>query len=115
MKDPFRNRRYVITAIFSLVAVVFVLRLFYLQVIDSSLKYSSENNSRRYVTQYPARGLVLDRNGKTLVFNEASYDLMVTPRLVAAFDTVDFCRILGITPEQTRENLRQARDRKSVV
>ncbi len=109
MKDPFRNRRYVITAIFSLVAVVFVLRLFYLQVIDSSLKYSSENNSRRYVTQYPARGLVLDRNGKTLVFNEASYDLMVTPRLVAAFDTVDFCRILGITPEQTRENLRQAR------
>ncbi|MGE4567558.1 MAG: penicillin-binding transpeptidase domain-containing protein [Bacteroidales bacterium] len=109
MKDPFRNRRYVITAIFSLMALVFVVRLFYLQVIDKSLTYSSENNSRRYVTQYPARGLVLDRNGKTLVFNEASYDLMVTPRMVAPFDTVDFCRILGITPEVARDNLKQAR------
>ena len=109
MQDRNINRYYVVLAIFALTALMFACRLFYLQVVDEELKNSAENNSRRYVTQYPARGLILDRNGIPLVFNEAAYDLMVTPRLVKPFDTLDLCRILDITPEQARTNLRQAR------
>ena len=110
MKDPFKSRCYVIIAIFALIAIVFICRLFQLQVLDDTFKYSSENNSRRYVTQYPARGLILDRNGKTLVYNEASYDLEVIPRLVQPFDTAEFCSILGIDHAQVVAGLKAARN-----
>jgi penicillin-binding protein 2 len=109
MQSPNTNRYYVILIIFSLTVIVFIFRLFYLQVIDEDLKNSADNNSRRYVTQYPARGLILDRKGIPIVFNEAAYDLMVTPRMVRPFDTMDLCGILDISREQVRENFRQAR------
>lgn len=94
--NPFTERKYIIAAIFGIVAVIFLFRLFWMQVIDNSYKLSAENNSRRNVTQYPARGLILDRNGKLIVYNEAAYDLMVTPSQVQTFDTADLCNILEI-------------------
>ena len=89
--------------------IIFLLRLFFLQVIDDSYVHSANNNVLRYVTQYPARGLVYDRNGKLLVYNEAVYDLMVLPALVKEMDTLEFCRLLDISPEGFRERLRKAR------
>jgi len=94
--NPFTERKYVIGAIFGIVGIIFIFRLFWMQVIDSSYKLSAENNSRRNVTQFPARGLILDRNGKLIVFNEAAYDLMVTPSQVHSFDTVELCNILEL-------------------
>jgi len=89
--------------------LVFILRLFYLQVIDDSYKTSAENNSQRRVTQYPARGLILDRYGKEIVTNQAAYDLMVTPVQTGKFDTLELCRILEVPIEQARTSLRAAR------
>lgn len=94
--NNFSNRKYIIGGIFILVVIIFILRLFNLQIVDDTYKQSAENNSQRQVTQYPARGLIYDRNGKLLVYNQAAYDLMVIPRQLSAFDTMGFCNLLGI-------------------
>jgi penicillin-binding protein 2 len=94
--NNYSNRIYVIGGIFILVVLIFIIRLFNLQISDDSYKLSAENNSQRQETQYPARGLIYDRNGKLLVYNQAAYDLMIIPRQVKVFDTTDFCAILGM-------------------
>ncbi|HKR03361.1 MAG TPA: penicillin-binding protein 2 [Bacteroidia bacterium] len=91
------NQRWVILGIFTIVLLIYLMRLFYIQVIEESYKASAENNVLRYVTEYPARGLIYDRKGKLIVYNEAVYDLMVTPKQVKNLDTVEFCTLLGIT------------------
>ncbi|NNF02813.1 MAG: penicillin-binding protein 2, partial [Bacteroidia bacterium] len=73
------DQKFVIMGVFLLVAVIFILRLFYVQVIDDSYKLFSDENVLRKITEYPARGLMYDRNGKLVVYNEASYDLRVVP------------------------------------
>lgn len=108
--NKFSGKQQVITSIILGTCLVFILRLFYLQVVDDSYKSSAENNSQRRVTQYPARGLILDRNRKEIVTNEAAYDLMVTPQLTKKFDTTELCQILGISREQVASNLRAARN-----
>ena len=113
MKFSPRNlakRQYVIIGIFIAVGVVFLIKLFSLQVLDDELKRSADNNVLRYVTQYPARGKVFDRNGELLVYNEAVYDLMVVPGQVSkTIDTVEFCRLLNITKESYVERIVKAR------
>ena len=103
------SRKESVIAIFMVVGVIFLMRLFWLQVIDSSYKNSAKSNVLRYVTQYPARGLVYDRKGKLLVYNEAVYDLMVIPNQVKRMDTLEFCRLLEISPEGFRERFNKAR------
>jgi penicillin-binding protein 2 len=64
----------------------------------------------RYVTQYPARGLIYDRNGKLVVFNQAAYDLMVIPTQIGVMDTALFCNELGITIASFKERIKAARN-----
>ena len=93
-----------------LAGVVFIIKLFYLQVVDSSYKVSADNNSQSHVISYPARGLIYDRNGELLVSNQAAYDIMVEPIVLKAFDTIEFCSILDITKENLIERLDKAKD-----
>src|SRR5450759_394971 len=79
MKDAFINRKYVIIALTVLASLGLIIRLFIIQVVNDSYRLSADNNVLRYVTQYPARGLIYDRNGKIMVNNQAAYDLMVVP------------------------------------
>ena len=103
------NRQYVIIGIFVVIGVVYLLKLFSLQVMDDTLKQSADNNVLRFVTQYPARGKVYDRNGELLVYNEAVYDLMVVPGQVKGIDTTEFCKLLDISLETFRERIQKAR------
>ncbi len=82
-----------------MVGILFVFRLFFLQVIDNKYKLSAENNVLRKITRYPARGLISDRNGELLVYNEAAYDLLVIPNQVKNIDTTELCRLLKIDIE----------------
>ena len=102
------NARIVITGIFTLVIAVYLMRLFFLQVIDDKYKLSASNNVLRYITEYPARGLVYDRHGRLLVYNEAVYDLMVIPRQVKEIDTAAFCALLGITRDSFLSKMAKA-------
>lgn len=103
------GRRYVIAVIFVAVSFIYLMRLFYIQVLNDSYKMSANNNVLRYMTEYPARGLVYDRDGVLLVYNEAAYDLMVTPRQVKQIDTIDFCETIGITKEQFIKKMKQVK------
>ena len=103
------GHRYVILGIFTTVIFIYLMRLFYIQVIDDSYKLSANNNVLRQITEYPARGLVYDRNGKLLVYNEAVYDLMIIPKQVQLFDTLEFCGIIGIPIEDFRKKFNKAR------
>lgn len=103
------DRMYVIMAIVVLIAVTFLGRLFFIQVIDHSYRLSAENNVLRYETQFPARGLIYDRNGDLLVFNEAAYDLMVVPRQAKDVDTTTLCKILDISKQQFIQQMNKAK------
>lgn len=94
--NSFFTRRYVVQAIFIAIALVLLARLFYIQIIDKSYFLSANNNVLRKVIIYPARGVILDRKGKILVQNEPVYDLMVIPREVKPFDTLELCRLISI-------------------
>ncbi len=78
-------------------------KLLYIQVFDDSYKLLAESNSRRKVIAYPSRGLIYDRKGVLLVSNQAVYDVMVTPRELAPFDSTEFCDILGIDQPMLRK------------
>lgn len=106
----FDSRRYVFITFTLILGVVFIVRLFFLQVVDASYKISAENNSQSHVVVYPARGLIYDRNDELLVSNQAAYDIMVVPNNVEAFDTLEFCNVLGITRESLEERLQNAKD-----
>ncbi|MBT8324674.1 MAG: penicillin-binding protein 2 [Winogradskyella sp.] len=90
------------------VGLVFVARLFYLQVYTSESYNLFEDNAIRKVYDYPKRGYVYDRNGKLLVANQPSYDVMFIPREVKPLDTTEFCKLLNITKERFIETYKKA-------
>lgn len=108
MKDPFINRKYIVMALIVLAALILLIRLFTIQVVKDTYRMSADNNVLRYVTQYPARGLIYDRNKKLLVYNQAAYDLMVVPAQVTSIDTSSLCSLLGITQSSFRQRMNEA-------
>ena len=109
-QNKYGSRKYVIQTIFIVVSIIFLIRLFFLQVIDNDYKVSAENNVIRKVTQYPGRGLIYDRNNKLLVYNEACYDLMVVPRQVKNIDTSFLCSLLKIDTAEYNQRLEKAKE-----
>lgn len=107
--DSFANRRHIIRLIIILIGLVYIVRLFILQVVDNTYKQTASNNVLRYVTQFPARGLIYDREGKLLVYNEAAYDLMIVPGQIESFDTAEFCQILDVSKEYVEDGIQRAK------
>jgi len=103
------SQRVVILSVFTAVALIYIIRLFFLQVMDDRYKMSANENVLRRVVDYPSRGLVYDRKGKLLVFNQTVYDLMVIPREVKQMDTTEFCNIIGISIEDFRKKFQKAK------
>ncbi len=94
--NQFFERRYVIGGIFITIILILLARLFYIQIIDDRYALYANKNVIRPVIQYPARGPILDRNGNVLVSNDLVYDITVIPKEVKPFDTLEFCRLIGI-------------------
>ncbi len=109
MKDAFKNRKYLIMAIIVFACFMLLVRLFIIQIVKDTYRLSADNNVLRYVVQYPARGLIYDRNGELIVSNMAAYDLMVIPAQTKDIDTAEFCSLLGITEEMFNKQMRAAR------
>ena len=103
------DRKTVLYFIFFAVVAIYLLRLFYIQVIDDSYKLSANNNVIRPITDYPARGLIYDRKGKLLVYNEPVYDLMIIPKQAKNTDSLELCRLIGISPEEYSDKYRKAK------
>ena len=88
-----------------LLAAVLIIRLAHIQLVDNSYKNTAANNVMKYDMAYPARGLIFDRHGEIIVENQISYDIMVTPRELKAFDTTEFCQIFNIDARQLSNRL----------
>ena len=107
--NQYTDRRYVFAVAIILVGLLFMVRLFHIQVIDKSYEQYALSNAQSVRVIYPARGLIYDRNGEIMVYNKAAYDIMVTPRLLEPFDTTELCEILKISRESAKERLKSAR------
>ena len=109
MANQFSNRSVVVKTIFIVVGVIFIVRLSTIQLFGHKYRDLAERQALRNITQYPARGLIYDRNGDLLVYNEAVYDLMVIPYMTKHNDTAAFCRALGISHEDYDSRIEKAR------
>ena len=92
-------RKLLLPSLIIVAASLLLIRIFYLQVVDDSFKLKSENNAIKVKYDYPERGYIYDRNGRLLVANQASYDIMVIPKDLKNIDTLEFCQLLNITKE----------------
>lgn len=108
------SRRLYIQTGMVLIGVVFLIRLFSIQVLDSSYKLAAESNIVQKIVEYPYRGLMFDRNGKLLVYNNPVYDIMVVPKEVADLDTVRFCKLFDIDKAELSKRLLAARKYSSI-
>ncbi len=89
--------------------LVLIAQLFNLQILSSKYKVTAENNAYIYLTRYPVRGLILDRNNNILVGNKNTYDIQITPIEAKNFDTVALCKIFSIPIEEVREKMQYYR------
>ena len=89
--------------------MIFLIKLFAIQVLDKDYTVRAERNIIQPIVQYPFRGLIYDRNKELIVYNEPVYDLMVVPKDVSIADTTEFCELLGIEKEVFLENMRIAK------
>ena len=96
-------------------AAILIVKLFVIQILNDKYKRDASNNSMVYETIYPTRGIIYDRNGKIIVGNTVSYDILVTPREVQAFDTVQLAASLGVSPDLIREKMAEYRKNRSRI
>lgn len=101
MKDyGLENRRFVIAGVAIVIVAVYVVRLFFLQLMSDDYKKNADSNAFFKKIEYPSRGVISDRNGKLLVYNQPAYDIMVVMREARGhIDTTEFCKALNITKE----------------
>ncbi|WP_339658004.1 penicillin-binding protein 2 [Flavobacterium frigidarium] len=102
-------RKFLLPSLIIIAASLLLIRIFYLQVINDTFKLKSENNAIKIKYDYPERGYIYDRNGKLLVANQASYDIMVIPRELKNIDTLEFCGLLKITKEDYIKKIAKAK------
>ena len=113
MKDySLDNRRKVIGGVAILIVFVYILRLFQLQITSDDYKKSADSNAFLKKIEYPSRGVITDRNGKLLVYNQPAYDIMVVMNEAKDhLDTLELCQSLNITREEFDHRMETIKDR----
>ena len=105
-------RRFVIAGVATFIVIVYIIRLFTLQLMSDDYKKNADSNAFLKKIAYPSRGVIKDRNGKLLVYNQPSYDIMVVMNEAKNhLDTLKFCEALGITREEFDERMEAIKDR----
>lgn len=106
------KRKFVIGGIALTIVLIYLIRLFVLQITTDDYKKNADSNAFLNKIQYPSRGAIYDRNGKLLVFNQPAYDITLVPKEVENLDTLDLCESLGITRAQFLKIMSDMRDRR---
>ena len=106
------RRKNIIIFLIAGVIVVYAIRLVTLQLFSDKYKSYADSNAFYKKIIYPARGVIFDRNGKLMVFNKSSYDVLVTMRDVEDLDTLDFCNTVGITTKEFDSYMKAVKDRR---
>ena len=91
--------------------VIYIIRLFELQVAESKYKENADSNAFLRKTIYPSRGQIFDRKGRLVVYNQPAYDVVVIPREIKdRFDSTEFCNTLQISIEDLRQRFDDMRN-----
>ncbi len=106
------KRKYIIGGFVIAIALIYIVRLFALQIVNTDYKQYAEGNAFLKKTQYPSRGLIYDREGRLIVYNQLAYDVMMIPKEVQEFDTLAFCQAINITKEDFDMRVERMKDRK---
>ncbi len=105
------RRQLVIGGIAIFIVVVYIIRLFMLQLMSDDYKKNADSNAFLKKVEFPSRGVIKDRNGNLLVYNQPAYDIMVVINEEAGhLDTLDFCQTLGITKEFFIQRMKDIKD-----
>ncbi len=108
----YTNRKYIIGAITLAIVLIYIVRLFTLQIMSDDFRKSADSNAFLKKIEFPSRGLIYDRNGKLLVYNQPAYDIMVVMNEARDhIDTLDLCQTLGITKEMFISRMNAIKDR----
>ncbi|ULB36060.1 MULTISPECIES: penicillin-binding protein 2 [Proteiniphilum] len=110
--NPLSKRRYTIAAVVVIIALIYLGQLFILQLLSPKYREYAESNAFLRRELYPARGAIYDRNGKLLVYNKPTYDVMMVVREMKQFDTLDFCNTLNINIDRFHSMDAEMRDRR---
>ena len=102
------SRKHTIRVIFIFTGLVFISKLFSIQVLDKQYAKAADNNIIQKSVEYPYRGIIYDRNHKILVYNDPQYDIAVVPNDISLLDTLAFCKLFDITPEDFQERMKAA-------
>lgn len=102
-------KRHIINLAFILIGVIFLTKLFFLQVLSDEYKFAAEKNIIQRIVEYPYRGLMYDREGGLLVYNEPVFDLMVLPREIKHLDTLAFCQDFNICSAYFEKDIQKAK------
>jgi len=113
MKDfNLDNRRYVIGGVAVFIVTVYIIRLFTLQLMSDDYKKNADSNAFLKKIEFPSRGVITDRHGKLMVYNQPSYDIMVVMNEEKGrLDTMEFCSTLGITKDDFVKRMEDIKDR----
>ena len=112
MTRDYTERKYIIGGAAIIIVIVYMLRLLMLQIMSDDYRILADSNAFLKQTEYPARGAIFDRNGKLLVFNQPSYDVMVVMNEAREhLDTLELCEALGITREYFEKRMADIKDR----
>lgn len=113
LNDPYFKRSYVVGGIAVVIVLIYIIRLFVLQVVDQTTGQQADKNALLRQTVYPSRGLIYDRNDTLLVYNQPIYEVMLIKREMGRdFDTLRFCERLKMTRAEFDERMAQVTDRK---
>ncbi|MBP3774717.1 MAG: penicillin-binding protein 2 [Bacteroidaceae bacterium] len=111
----FEKRRFIIGLIATVIIAVYLVRLLTMQIMSDDYKKNADSNAFQKEVLYPARGLIMDRKGRLLVYNEPTYNIMVTMNDQIGVDTADFCRTVGMTQEEYEERMAEIKDSRRNV
>ena len=104
------KRKYILGGVAILIILIYLVRLFMLQLLSDDFKRNADSNAFLQRIQYPARGIITDRNGELLVYNQPAYDVMVIMNEQIGVDTMDLCQSLHITREWYERRMEEIKD-----
>ncbi|MGL5272214.1 MAG: penicillin-binding protein 2, partial [Phocaeicola sp.] len=106
------KRQLVIAGSATIVVLIYLVRLFSLQIMSEDYKKNADSNAFLKRTQHPSRGVIYDRNDQLLVYNQPAYDVTFVMREITSLDTLDLCKTLNITPDYFERRMREIKDRR---
>ena len=112
-EEGLEYRKYVVGAVAFVIVTIYIIRLFTLQLMSDDYKKNADSNAFLKKIDYPSRGIISDRNGELMVYNQPSYDIMVIENEAKDhFDTLELCQTLNITREEFNSRIAAMRDRR---